>query len=153
MGSPSVSANTKRRLVRVAPPRGEDALRQLHQTLIIFAAEPDPQTWATDSAGLHICKAPEVTCCSTGGFFHGKSIAATLEMVVAENRGAHDGKIGVAAHNSRGNRLMKSSSLRKVALSKIFMGVAGSSKRCSARCSRHRGLYWRNQSPLMGDGE
>ncbi len=42
------------------------------------------------------------------GFSMAKSMAATLEMVVAENRAAHDGEIGVAAHKVVGNCLTKS---------------------------------------------
>ena len=57
------------------------------------------------------------------GFFHGKNIAAALKMVVAENRAAHDGKIGVAAHKVVGELLDEVQQLAEGGLIDLHGGV------------------------------
>ena len=86
------------RLVRIAPPCGEDAVRQLHQTLVVGAAQTDHGHGPLDDARLHIRELPEGHRLLNRRPLHGEGVAAALEMVVAENRAAHDGEIGVAAH-------------------------------------------------------
>ncbi len=95
----------KSRLVRIAPPCGEDAVCQFYKTLIVPAAEPDHGHRPLDDARLHILKAPEGDGPLNGGLLHGKGVAAALEMVMAQNGAAHDGKICVAAHKVVGELL------------------------------------------------
>ena len=95
----------KGRLVRIAPPCGEDAVCQFYQTLIVPAAEPDHGHGPLDDARLHILKVPEGDGPLNGGLLHGKGVAAALEMVMAQNGAAHDRKICVAAHKVVGELL------------------------------------------------
>ena len=114
----------KGRLVRIAPPRGEDAIRQLHQTLIIFAAEPDHRHGPLDDARLHIREVPESHRLLNRRPLHGEGVAAALKVVVAQDGASHDGKIGVAAHKVVGEPLDKVQQLAEGGLFDLHGGVA-----------------------------
>ena len=113
----------KGRLVCVAPPGGEDAVGQLHQTLIIFAAETDHGHGPLDNACLHVLEVPEGDGSLHRSLLHGESIMAALEMVVAENRAAHNGEIGVAAHKVVGELLDEVQQLAEGGLIDLHGGV------------------------------
>ncbi len=51
-----------------------------------------------DDAGVHVLKAGEDPLLLDGRFGHGELVVAALEVVVAQDAAAHDGQVGVAAH-------------------------------------------------------
>ena len=88
----------KAALVGVAPPCGQDLVGQLHEALVIGAGQPDAAHGPVDDAGLHVLKAGEDPCLLDGGFGHGELVVAALKVVMAQDAAAHDGQVGIAAH-------------------------------------------------------
>ena len=111
------------RLVRIAPPRGEDAVRQLHQALVVGAAQTDHGHGPLDDARLHIREVPEDHRLLNRRPLHGEGVAAALKMVVAQDGAAHDGKIGVAAHEVVGELLDEVQQLAEGGLLDLHGGV------------------------------
>ena len=84
--------------VRVSPPGGKNLVRQVHQALIVGAAQPDDGEGPVDDARLHVLKAREGDGLFHWSLLHGKGVAAALEVVMAQDGAAHDGQVRVGAH-------------------------------------------------------
>ena len=92
-------------LVRIAPPGGEDLVRQLHQPAVIFAPQTEDAHRPFDDARLHIGESGKAHQLFHRGLLHGESVVPALEMVVAEDGAAHDGQVRIRAHEVVGELL------------------------------------------------
>ena len=85
-------------LVCISAPCGQDLVGQVHQTAIVLAGQADAAHGPVDDAGFDILVAGESPALLDGSFGHGELVVAALEVVVAQDAAAHDGQVGVAAH-------------------------------------------------------
>ena len=85
-------------LVGIAPPGAQDLVGQVDEALRVGGGEADHRHGPLHDAGLHILVAGE----GEGGLhrrlFHGEGVVAALEVVVGQDGAAHDGQVGVGAH-------------------------------------------------------
>ncbi len=88
----------KAALVGVAPPCGQNLIGQLHKAFVVGTGEADAAHGPVDDAGVHVLKAGEDPLLLDGRFGHGELVVTALEVVVAQDAAAHDGQVGVAAH-------------------------------------------------------
>ncbi len=85
-------------LVAVAPPGGEDAVRQLDKGLLIPPGQANHRHGPAHNSRFNPRKTGEGKGLLQGGPLHGKGVPPPLEMVVAEDRPPHNGQVGIAPH-------------------------------------------------------
>ena len=86
-----------RAFVRVAAPGVQNALRQRGQALAVGPGDADDRHRPAHDARADVLKARKAQRRFHRGLGHGKLIMSTLEVVVAQNRAAHDRKVCVGA--------------------------------------------------------
>ena len=94
----------KGRLVGIAAPSGKDLIGQLHQPVLVGAVQPDDAHGPLDDAGLDILEPGEGQLLLHRGELHGEGVVAALEVLVAQDRAADDGQVGVGAHKVVGEQ-------------------------------------------------
>ena len=85
-------------LVGVAPPGGEDLVRQVDEPVGIFAGNAHHRHGPLDDARFHVLIAGEGEGCFHRSLLHGEGVVSALEVVVGQDGAAHDGQVGVGAH-------------------------------------------------------
>ena len=99
--------------VGIAPPAGENLVCQLCQPLRILPIQPDDAHRPADNARLNVLEAPEFQLLLHRRGLHGEGIVSTLEVLMAEDRAAHNGQVGIGAHKIMGEGLHKVQQLLK----------------------------------------
>ena len=89
-------------LIGVAPPGVQDLLTQVGNAAAVSAGETDDAHGPLDDTGGDVLIARKLHFLLNRGSFHGEGIVSTLEMLVAQDGAAHDGKIRIGTHEIMG---------------------------------------------------
>ena len=103
----------KCRFIGVASPRQKDPIRQLDQAVGIRSADADHGHGPFHNACLYVLKSRNRQFRLHRSLRHGKFIMAALEMIVAQNGTAHNGKIRIGTHKIMGKLFYKVKQLCK----------------------------------------
>ena len=85
-------------LIGVAAPRAQNAIGQLHEPRRIGTRNPDHGHRPLDDPGAHILKALKLHGPLNLGALHGELEVPALEVIVGQDRSAHDWQIRIGPH-------------------------------------------------------
>ena len=89
-------------LIRITAPAPEDPVSQVDQALLIRSADADDRHGPFDDPGADILISFKHKRCLHPRLGHGELISAALEMLVAQDRPAHDRQIRIGTHHIMG---------------------------------------------------